>query len=263
MNGHALSGFLLFAILTLVATYVPSNKAVRKEAARHNGIEPPDSVTGYLSRLTHVTHTHSTSRVMWPLTFETIDTYARRSTDGLGSHVQYVVCVDEIVVGSFLAWPWLAPVGYDTQLKQIPLKIAQCLVRIPHAREYILHAMEDQLLVDSVQWVLVAAGLRILEQQPDYNYFRFGCLGGAGTVACVHNLAHKTKEPWTGKPLNNASARRKTCNTKCGCCETGWYDTYVTDVFAMVPLLARRLRWADFYSSISHVSLPHRIISPS
>jgi hypothetical protein len=48
-----------------------------------------------LSRVMHITHTHSSSAELWPLSFDTISLYARdfAVSGGLAKNVRFIVCV--------------------------------------------------------------------------------------------------------------------------------------------------------------------------
>jgi hypothetical protein len=125
-------------------TSSPSNFGLQPK--EKGGVEA--AIASALALVTHVTHTHSSSRDVWDLAFDNLAMYARNNAS-FGLTVRYVVCVDTVDPVFAQRWPWLEVVSYG-DAKLYPRKVSACLRNITDGTKLVLHTMEDMVRVKAV-----------------------------------------------------------------------------------------------------------------
>jgi hypothetical protein len=120
-----------------------SNRDNKVSLSASGGIDKTDGLTGRRQAMgyefAHVTHTHSSSADVWPIAFDTLQTFGY---DTAPSDMEFYVCIDnntEAISNLTSQWPWLRPVIYTDTL--YPSKVAQCLEKID--APYVFHMMEE------------------------------------------------------------------------------------------------------------------------
>ena len=202
----------------------------------------PAYVAVQLSNFAHVTHTHSSSADSWPLAFDTLQRYGRDAANRSGVRVRFVVCVDR--EHPMLAkWPWLEVVTYTKT--QYPAKVAECLRKLD--TKYVLHAMEDMVLTAVAEWTLIAAAVRMLDQAPQFKYFRFSCHSGLSRDSDTCQRAISQDSNIVPKIPPHSDINRGENHNLCGACSTKWPDVWVVRTLSISPMVVRRKEWITYH----------------
>lgn len=200
-------------------------------------------IASTLSRIVHVTHTHTSSNDTWDASFDTLGEHGRSLLGEID--VKFVVCIDQMD-SALNKWPWLEVVEYSNRTEELgyPQKVVNCLQEVVarHNPKMVLHTMEDMILTGPIRWELVAAAARILAASPDATYFRFGCYGGVHNKTTFQLL--KDNEPAAKQPHTQQVVQQM---PSCGDSRAGYTGVFYTDNFSVVPILVRADEWIQLH----------------